>query len=160
MMLAGELDALVPWPSNAAPVPDKSPGAWLVTVMGGSQAGFSHGSAWLRMMKNTDALGCWSVTRFIDEDDGDDWARLLGDPGEGIDSGAKNELCLVDPLPRVVNVLRQQMIARVVVRAFFDSVFASAAAQRIEARQFLADVLDSELDDVTVRGGPEGSGGD
>lgn len=154
MMLAGELDALVPWESNAAPIPDKNPGAWLVTVRGGSHTGFSHGSAWLRLMKNTDAVGCWSVTRFIDEDDGDDWAGLLGDPEDGIDYDAKNELCEVDPLPRATNVLRQQMIAKVVVRAFFDSVFATDAERRNAARRYLAVTLPQELGDVTVRGGP------
>lgn len=154
MMLAGRLDALVPWESNAAPLVAKNPGGWLVTVPGGSHTGFSDGSAWLRMMKNTDAVGCWSVTRFIDENDGDDWAGLLGDPEDGIDYGAQDELCKVDPLPRAVNVLRQQMIARVAVRAFFDSVFAADAQDRAAARHYLATTLPRELD-VAVRRGPQ-----
>jgi dienelactone hydrolase len=154
MMLAGEFDALVPWESNAAPLAAKDPDAWLVTVLGGSHTGFSDGSAWLRMMKNTDAVGCWSVTRFVDEDDGDDWAGLLGDARDGIDYAAENELCRVDPLPRAANVLRQQMIARVAVRAFFDSVFSADAQERSAARRYLAITLPRELDDVTVRGGP------
>ena len=154
MMLAGKLDALVPWESNAAPLAAKNPHGWLVTALGGSHTGFSDGSAWLRMMKNTDAVGCWSVTRFVDTDDDDDWAGLLGDPRDGIDYGAENELCEVDPLPRAVNVLRQQMIAGVAVRAFFDSVFAADAEARAAARHYLATTLPRELDDVTVRGGP------
>jgi dienelactone hydrolase len=154
MMLAGEFDALVPWESNAAPLAAKDPDAWLVTVLRGSHTGFSDGSSWLRMMKNTDAVGCWSVQRFVDEDDGDDWAGLLGDPGDGIDYAAESELCRVDPLPRAVNVLRQQMIAKVAVRAFFDSVFSADGQERAAARRYLATTLPRELDDVTVRGGP------
>jgi len=154
LMLAGDLDVLVPYETNAAPIPDKNPGAWLVTVRGGSHTGFSHGSAWLRMMKNTDAVGCWSVTRFVDADGGDDWTGLLGGAEAGIDYSVENELCQVNPLPRAMNVLRQQMIARVVVRAFFDSVFAANAERRNAARHYLATTLPQELNDVSVRGGP------
>jgi predicted dienelactone hydrolase len=159
LVLAGNLDALVPWEANAEPVPRKAPGARLVTVLGGSHTGFSHGSAWLRMMKNTDALGCWSVTRFIDAGDSSDWEGLLGTPSQGLDYSAPNELCRVDPLPETINVLRQQMIARVVVRAFFDSVFDSSADRRREASRYLDTILAQELDDVSVAGTPPPVGG-
>ena len=155
LMLAGDLDALVPWRSNARPVPDKRPGARLVTVRDGSHTGFSHGAAWLRMMKNTDAIGCYSVQRFVDADDGEDWAGLLGDAEDGIDYGAANELCEVDPLPPTINVLRQQMIARVVVRAFFESTLAAEPSTRAAASRYLDEVLDGELADVVVAGGRE-----
>jgi len=159
LMLAGKLDALVPWEANAEPVPRKVPGARLVTVLGGSHTAFSHGSAWLRMMKNTDALGCWSVTRFIEAGDNSDWQGLLGTPAQGLDYSTPNELCRVDPLPEATNVLRQQMIARVVVRAFFDSVFGASAEQRREASRYLDTTLDRELDDVVVAQSASSPGG-
>jgi dienelactone hydrolase len=154
LMLAGELDVIVPWASNAEPLPRKNPGARLVTVLGGSHTGFSHGSAYARMLKNTDAIGCASVTRFIEEDANARWAGLFGDASLGFDYTVPDELCRVDPLPRAINVLRQQMIARVVVRAFFDSVFSPDPNARAAARAYLDASIDRELDDVAVSGVP------
>ncbi|MEE4248293.1 MAG: hypothetical protein V2I33_23125, partial [Kangiellaceae bacterium] len=150
LMLAGDLDALVPWESNAKPIPGKLPGARLVTVRGGSHTGFSHGAAWARMMRNTDAIGCASVTRFIEEDANEQWVGLFGDAELGFDYSVPDELCKVNPLPRATSVLRQQMIARVVVRAFFDSVFAADPNTRDAAQAFLDATLASELADVDV----------
>ena len=150
LVLAGDLDALVPWASNAEPVPNKAPGSRLVTVLGGSHTGFSHGTAWLRMMKNTDAVGCYSVMRFIEANPASASEGLLGTQEQGIDYGVPDELCKVDPLPETIDVLRQQMIARVVARAFFDSVFAQDEAERREANAYLASALDRELEDVEV----------
>ncbi|MEM1191267.1 MAG: hypothetical protein AAGI72_22240 [Pseudomonadota bacterium] len=153
LVLSGELDALVPWSSNAEPVPLKAPGARLVTVRGGSHTGFSHGTAWLRMMKNTDAVGCYSVTRYVDANAASDSEGLLGTPAQGLDYNVPDELCKVDPLPQTIDVLRQQMIARVVARAFFDSVFALDDAERRAAGRYLEVTLDLELDDVKVSAG-------
>jgi predicted dienelactone hydrolase len=149
MMLAGDLDVLVPYASNAATVPEKVPGAALVTIHGGSHTGFSGGTAMLRAMKNTDALGCFAVQRNIAPDELDKSAGLLGAPGQGIDYSVANELCTVDPLPKTLNVLRQQMIARVVVRAFFDKTLAADPARRAAAALFLETQLDAELADVS-----------
>ncbi|MEL7043486.1 MAG: hypothetical protein AAGL66_00490, partial [Pseudomonadota bacterium] len=137
LVLAGELDALVPWSSNAEPVPRKAPGARLVTVLGGSHTGFSNGTAWLRMMKNTDAVGCYSVMRYVEANAASENEGLLGTLEQGIDYDVPDELCKVDPLPQTIDVLRQQMISRVVARAFFDSVFARDAAERRAARNYL-----------------------
>jgi len=149
LMLAGELDALVPYASNAAPIPAKMPGAELVTVAGGSHTGFSGGAALLRAMKNTDALGCFSVMRYIDEDaQGASWAGMLGSAEQGIDYSVENELCKVDPLPRAMNVLRQHMIALVVVRAFFESTLSPEPEVRAAAERYLQGRLAQEIDEV------------
>ena len=154
LMLAGEYDALVPWSTNAEPVPAKVPGARLVTVARGAHTGFSFGARWLRMLKNPDVVGCYFVTSNIEDDaDADDWAGILGPAEIGIDYGVGDELCKVDPLPETLNVLRQQMIARVVTRAFFESTLSRDPSTRSTAARYLDEILASELADVRVTGG-------
>jgi len=157
LMLAADEDALVPYATNAADIPDRVEGAELLTVHGGSHTGFSGGAVWFRGLRNPDAIGCFVVQRYIDDEGaegavGDDsWAGLLGSADEGIDYTARNALCEVDPLPRVLNVSRQQMIARLVVRAFFEREFAVSPEQRAAAGRFLARTLPEELDEVSYR---------
>lgn len=137
MMFAGDLDALVPYASNAAPMLGKKPGTQLATIRGGSHTGFSGGTALLRAMNNTDALGCWSVGRYIKPNDVSQWQGLFGPEALGIDYSAANELCTVDPLPKTMNVLRQQMIARVVITAFFEQHLAAESTVQQSAEKFL-----------------------
>jgi predicted dienelactone hydrolase len=148
LMLAGDIDALVPHASNAAPVLEKVPGSQLVTVTGASHTGFSGPAAALRWMDNPDALGCYMVTSNIEDDVEEPWYELLGTEEQGIDYDSINELCLVDPLPVAINPLRQQMISAVVVRAFFDSVFSQHPQERVAAAQFLSSVLPAEVVEV------------
>jgi predicted dienelactone hydrolase len=152
LMLAGEDDALVPFGSNAAPIPEKVPGGQLLSLASGSHTGFSGGTALLRWMRNPDAIGCWSVERNLDLDADSDWGGLLGDASEGIDTAARIDLCTVEPLPRTMHVFYQQNVARVAVRAFFDSVLAPDAGRRMEAARFLRSTLARELPAVSYRG--------
>jgi dienelactone hydrolase len=148
LMLSGDIDALVPHASNAAPVLAKIPGSQLVTVNGASHPGFAGPAGALRWMNNPDALGCYMVMSNIEGDVEDAWYELLGTEEQGIDYESVNELCLVDPLPAAMNPLRQQMISAVVVRAFFDSVFANDQQQRMLAAEFLSSVLPTEVAEV------------
>jgi hypothetical protein len=120
----------------------------LVTVNGASHTGFAGPAGALRWMNNPDALGCYMVNRSIEDDVEDAWYELLGTEEQGIDYESVNELCLVDPLPAAMNPLRQQMISAVVVRAFFDSVFANDQQQRMLAAEFLSSVLPTEVAEV------------
>jgi hypothetical protein len=128
----------------------------LVTVTGGSHTGFAGPTAPLRWMHNPDALGCYIASRNIDGTEEDEWYDLIGTEAQGIDHTAVNEFCLMDPLPKATNVLRQQMIASVVVSSFFQGVFAPSAEQRKAAQFFLRDTLARELPDVTYQRAPEG----
>ncbi|MBN7796416.1 alpha/beta hydrolase family protein [Parahaliea mediterranea] len=148
LMLAGDIDALVPWDSNAAPIPGKLPGAELVTVRGASHTGFAGPAAWMRWMDNPDALGCYIVTRNIGEDMDEPWFELIGSPEQGVIADGENELCRVDPLPEAMNVLRQQMITRVVVGSFFDHHFALSGERRAAARAYLREQMAAELPEV------------
>jgi len=156
LMLAGDIDALVPHNTNAVPVIDKIEGAQLVTLVGGSHTGFSGPSAPLRWLSNPDVLACYMVKRNIEESTEEPWYELIGSPEQGVDHSAVNELCLMDPLPEAMNILRQQMITSVVVSSFFQSVFAPEAAQREAAQAFLSKSLAAELSDVDYLSAKEG----
>lgn len=149
MMLAGDLDVLVPYVSNAAPIPGKKPGAELVTVSGGSHTGFSGGTALLRAMDNTDAIGCWSVGRYIEAGAQSQWDGLFGPEEFGIDYSAPNELCTLESLPKAMNVLRQQMIARVVIAAFFEEHLSDDPSVQQSAARFLSSVSVAEIPELS-----------
>lgn len=148
LMLAGDIDALVPFDSNAQPVIEKVPGAQLVAVAGASHTGFAGPAAPLRWLDNPDAIGCYMVKSNIDESLEDPWYELIGTPEQGINYDAENELCRMDPLPSAINVLRQQMITSVVVTSFFQSIFAPSPAQRDQAARYLSNVLAAEIPEV------------
>ncbi len=148
LMLGGDIDALVPFDSNAAPVLDKVPDSQLVTVLKGSHTGFSGQATPLRFMSNPDALGCYIVEQNIEDDTEEFWLDELGTAEQGINYDAPNELCQMDPLPEAMNPMRQHMITALVVRAFFDSRFATDDNDRERAQDFLAIVLPGELAEV------------
>ena len=147
LMLAGDIDAMVPFGSNALPVLDKVPGSQLVEVINGSHTGFAGPAASLRYMANPDELGCFIVERNIESDVDEFWFDRLGTPEQGIDYNSVNELCQLDPLPEAMNPLRQHMITSVVVRAFFDSQFADSG-RASSAANYLSSVLPAELEEV------------
>jgi dienelactone hydrolase len=151
---AGDADVLVPWEANARPIPAKVPGGELVTLARGSHTGFAGGTAWLRWMKNPDALGCWAVNRNIDEGEEEDWGHLLGTVEQGIDLAGTVELCTVAPLPETLNVLRQQALAKLVVRAFFERSLGALPATRAAADRFLRETLPGELPEISYAAAP------
>ena len=145
LMLAGSIDALVPYPTNAAPVLEKVAGAELVTVRNGSHTAFAGLAASLRWMSNPDSLGCAVVLRNIDSSETVDWGEILGGPEQGVDADFPNDLCVMDPLPEALNVLRQQMIAQVVVTAFFQAQLGADDSVRVAARHYLESTLAREV---------------
>jgi predicted dienelactone hydrolase len=158
LMIAGDADVLVPYEENAADVPEKVPGGELLTLHRGSHTAFSGRTAMLRSFGNPDAIGCYFVLRNMHSSDAADWATLIGPPEIGIDYDSELRLCEVDPLPENMNVLRQQMITRVAVTAFFEKTLAGDPALREAARVFLAEQLPAELAEVhyatAARGAP------
>ena len=145
LMLAGNIDALVPYQTNAAPVVAKMAGAELVTVRNGSHTAFAGPAASLRWMNNLDSLGCAVVLRNIDSAETVDWGEILGGPEQGVDADFPNDLCVMDPLPEALNVLRQQMIAQVVVTAFFQAQLGANDSVRVAARRYLESTLAQEV---------------
>ena len=149
LMLATDTDALVPYSSNAARVPAVVAGSQLVTIIGASHTGFAGPAGALRWMHNPDLLGCYTVEKNLESSMTEPWFDLLGTPEQGINYHAEFDLCTVDPLPAVMNPLRQHMISKLVVAAFFQSQFAVNQTQRAAAALFLSQTLASELDEVT-----------
>jgi len=154
MMLAGDIDALVPFPTNAAPVVEKIPGSQLVSIKGASHTGFAGPAAPLRWLDNPDAIGCYMVEENIDGALDEPWFELIGTPEQGINYSIENELCKIEPLPVAMNVLRQHMITRVIVTSFFQSIFAPAQSQRDQAARYLSDVVSQEVPEVTYGRAP------
>ncbi len=155
LMLAGDIDALVPYRSNAAPVPDIVSHSQLVTLAGASHAGFAGPAAGLRWLDNPDTVACLTVRGSVDDSLAEDepWYDRIGTVEQGINHAAVNELCRMDPLPSAMNVLRQHMITRVVVSSFFQSQFAADPDVRAAARDYLSDTLASELAEVSYEAG-------
>lgn len=149
MMLSGDIDAMVPHTSNAAPVLEKIPGSELITLANASHTAFAGTASPLRWLKNPDALGCWLVKRNISNAGSEPWYKLIGSKEQGVDHSAVNELCLTDPLPKAMNALRQQMISLVVVSSFFQSHFSTSARERDASRLFLSRILEKELSEVS-----------
>jgi len=156
LMLAGDIDALVPYPTNAAPVMDKIPLSQLVTVSGGSHTGFAGTAAPMRWLSNPDWLGCYMIKQNIEDSSEEPWHELLGTQAQGINYGYSSELCQVDPLPEAINVLRQHMITLVVVRNFFQSVFATEESDRAAAQEYLSHTLADELSEVSYQRASKG----
>lgn len=151
LMLAGDIDALVPWASNAKPIPGVVPGGELVTIRNASHTGFAGPSALLRWLPNPDLVGCYLVERNLAGAMQEPWYDQLGTPEQGILYDAPNELCNRSPLPRAMNVLRQQMISTVVVASFFEREFSSSPAERTAASGYLQTTLPGELAEVSYQ---------
>jgi predicted dienelactone hydrolase len=149
LMLAGDIDALVPYPTNALPVITKVRSSQLVTLTGGSHTGFAGPAAPLRWLSNPDVIGCYMVSANIEESTEEPWYERIGTPEQGIDYNTENELCLMDPLPEAMNILRQHMITSVVVSSFFQSIFSPNADERDAASRFLEETMAEELSDVS-----------
>jgi hypothetical protein len=150
MMIAGDIDAIVPYERNAAPLLDRAPGTVLTTLKGASHTGFADASRWLRWMSNPDALGCAVVKhRKPDESQGSFYPELK-QGSRGIVEDRRNDFCTVDPLPRAMNALHQQQLTLLAVTAFLQSHLANTADEQAAARTFLLQTLPTEQPDMTV----------
>lgn len=148
LMIAGDIDAILPYADNAAPLPAKHPQSLLLSLTGGSHAGFADSSRWLRWLSNPDSLGCWVVQKRKAADSGSSIYPALLDGSRGIVEDRRDSICKVQPLPAAMNVLRQQQLTTLAVRAFFDSRFAPTPEARAQALQFLTTTLPAEQDDL------------
>ncbi|MEM8493099.1 MAG: hypothetical protein AAF756_19970 [Pseudomonadota bacterium] len=150
LMLAGTADVLVPHALHAQPVPELISGSLLLSLREGSHAGFSGGMRFFRALPNPDIIGCYAVQSNIAEGEQAEWNGLLGPAELGINYDAPAGLCEQERYPKAMNVLRQQMLARVIITAFFDAQFAPTQQERDAADRYLRDVIASELPDVLV----------
>lgn len=154
MMIGGDIDAIVSYEANAAPILDKVPGALLVTIEDASHVGFADMARSLRFVDNPDAMGCTAITANVEEEDA--WWTDLGSPEEGVlVQPPESPLCEIEPLPASMNPLRQQWLTLLAVTAFFESHFSEEPAERQRFHTYLTETFPSELEAVTVEeGGP------
>ena len=140
LMIAGTVDAIVDYESNAAPIPQLVTNGSLLAIEGGSHTSFaSIAEPLLRFMTNPDSLGCTAVLANIGGESSENVFANLGDASDGIvfDADAP-ALCRIDPLPEAIHPGRQQMITQIAVLSFFQSIFATEAETRNAAAQQLA----------------------
>ena len=153
MMVAGEIDVIIPFETNARPVIEKVPHSTLVTLAGGSHLGFADIAAPLRWLKNPDIVGCYFVETNLADEGPDDprWQNLFGPSELGINYQPPNDLCIHDSLQPAMNVLQQTALTRLVVRAFLDSHLAGDAQQRRAASDYLYSTIANEAPEITVQ---------
>lgn len=150
MMIAGDIDAIVPYERNAVPLLEHAPGSILATVKGASHTGFADAARWLRWLDNPDALGCAVVKyRKPDESPGDFYPDLHTG-SQGIIEDRRNDFCTMDPLPKAMNALHQQQLTVLLVSAFLQSHLAGTDPARAGARQFLLHTLPAEQAEISV----------
>lgn len=149
MMLATEQDPMVDYRGNARQVLERVKGSQLVTISGGSHTGFSDSGKYLRWLDNPDSLGCREALKRVDTEDYEPWYHLLGTPGQGVIEVTGEEFCAHLPLPPAMNSLRQHMLTKVAILAFFQSQFSDDAEQRREYQHYLSQQMSTELAEVS-----------
>lgn len=157
LMLAAEYDAMVPYAENATVVPERHPGAQLVTIRGGSHIGFIVTAPLFRWLDNTDAVGCFVMRRVLRDarpEDTAQWLAQLGGAAEGIVDQTSLP-CQQDDLPTAINPIRQHMLSKVVLRSFLESQFSDDPEKRRSAAEFLRTVLPGEAPDALWHTGQE-----
>ncbi|MDP2126406.1 MAG: hypothetical protein Q8K97_03420 [Pseudohongiella sp.] len=158
MMIAGSLDAIIPYEAHAAPIPDKAPHSLLVTLEGGTHVGFAGvASTFMRWFRHPDKLVCPMLLRGLENGDESAAAMMPPDAGIGISSG-QVAACTMTEFERAMRPGEQQMLTRLAMYTFLESVFAQDPARRAQMRAYLTVDLPREQSSVTVVMGTEDDG--
>lgn len=151
MMVAGDIDAMVPYAGNARPVLERVNNAWLVSLAGASHTAFADQGAMFRWLANPDSVGCYFV-RGKTPEAGDDTSFYdrLGTVEEGVLRTMENQLCRMDPLPDAMSPLLQQRITMLAVLSFFEAAFNPDATEQARYRDYLQGGLARDFPAVSV----------
>jgi len=150
LMLAGDIDLIVPYPTNAKPIPDKISGGELVTVRSASHTGFSGMAKSLGWLDNPDRVGCFFVNRNLLDDNQDSLRSVFSSSGVPIEEEYQPEVCTTNKFPKAMDLRSQRIISTVVVTSFFERQFSNDLVVRARARDFLKSDLPREFDSVKV----------
>jgi hypothetical protein len=103
-----------------------------------------------RFMHHPDDLGCQAVLANLDTDL-NDTVLLLGGEDDGIvvDVDAP-QVCEIRHTEKALHPGEQQIITSIATLAFFESVFAEAAADRAAAKSALNTALNEELANASL----------
>ena len=150
LMLAGDIDLIVPYLTNAKPIPDKISGGELVTVRSASHTGFSGMAKSLGWLDNPDRVGCFFVNRNLLDDNQDFLRSAFSSSGVPIEQEYQAEVCTTDKFPKAMDLRSQRIISTLVVTSFFERQFSDDLVVRARARDFLKSDLPREFDSVKV----------
>lgn len=153
LMIAGTSDAIVDYELNALPIVERARESGLMSIEGGTHAGFTHVAAGiLRLLGNPDRIGCSAAT--ADSNDSvqeieNAFVGLFGTPEQGLLDPIEYRPPCATTYEQVMQAGRQQMITTLAVRAFFESQFANDPRERADHEAFLVHTLPAELAEVT-----------
>ena len=155
LMIAGTKDAMVEYPANAVPIPDRIRSGGLLSIEGASHAGFAAFADMfpLRLLGNPDRIGCAALTRNLEANAVENPFARLGGPADGIviDPGASLP-CRNGAPGDALAAGRQLMITRLAALAFFESRFARDGAERASQEAFLQETLARDFAEASFRG--------
>ncbi|MDG2305559.1 MAG: hypothetical protein P8R42_13130 [Candidatus Binatia bacterium] len=156
LMLAGTADALVPYETNAEPIPRLVSNAALLSVGNGTHTGFVAASDRFpnRLIPQPDAMGCFMLRRNLDPEaePPEGYFASLGDPEDGVISGSRPPPCASGLPDAPLAPGRQLMITRLAALAFFGSHFASDAEERAAHGRYLRDGLANDFPETRYEG--------
>jgi predicted dienelactone hydrolase len=155
LMVAGTGDAIVDFELNAAPIPRKVARGRLLAIQNASHAGFASIADGfpLRLLDNPDSLGCLALSSNLVQRKAENPFGGLGGPEDGVVFDEAPPLPCQNELPEeALPAGRQQMITRLAALAFFQSQFASDAAERATWQSFLTEALPRDFSEARYQG--------
>ncbi len=149
LMLAGELDAIVPYAENALPVLQKVPDAILVTLKSASHTGFAAMAAGpFRFVNHPDEMVCGMLMENLANSG--ERSLFEEDPGAGIVASSDSRPCTMAIFKRAMRPPEQIVYMRLVVYSFLESVIGESASRRVESLDYLQRQLPLENPAVKV----------
>lgn len=149
MMIAGDIDALIPWKHNVEPLLTAAPKTTLVTLSGANHIGFAY---WAKVLfalnHNADDRACAVVGKRLPADM--NFAEQFGDASQGIEPGERNDFCVEKDLPRALRPRHQLALTALATHAFLEQQLAADPAVRERSRAFLRQIFPMENSGVSV----------
>ena len=160
LMIAGDIDAVVDYPHNAARLGAWLPEATRVTLHGGSHTGFAGIAAQLfRWLDNPDSVGCWALRGKIDEklEVPDNFLSELRGDKRTTPAAAERLPCRNPELPTALRPQHQQTLTKFAVLSFFQSQFDPVPRIRDDYLRILQQSLARDFPELDVQSGPPGN---
>jgi len=154
LMIAGTRDAMVDHASNAAPLAAKLRSGGLLSIEGGSHAGFAAIADGfpLRLLGNPDWIGCAALTRNLKTGAVENPFTTLGGAADGVVFDPGGTLPCASGAPDgALAAGRQLMITRLAALAFFQSRFARDAEERLAHEAYLRERLARDFPEASFR---------
>lgn len=138
LMLAGKIDAIVPYDANARVLLERAPLSTLITIDGATHIGFAGlADPFLRPLENADSFGCANVKKYLPRNS--DFLKPLGGEENGMITAAPRLPCETSSLPPSIKPDQQQMLTKLAVLSFLESYFAQDPEEREKEARFIAE---------------------